>query len=91
MKLEKLESNISNKIIGIFVSYARVKQDMTIDRLAELAGLNRATIQRIEKGTFNSTLPTHIKLSRALNFNLQKMADFEDCFMQVLKENTYDQ
>lgn len=51
---------------GEVIQEERKRQELTQDRLAELAGLHSVYISALERGTKNPTLKTMLKLSEAL-------------------------
>jgi transcriptional regulator with XRE-family HTH domain len=56
------------------VAYYRAKKGYTLDKLAGVSGVNRATIHRIEVGTVRPTALTLAKLARALEVDLDTLA-----------------
>ncbi len=54
------------KHIGTFVKHTRVKQNKTQAQLADISGLNRWTISKIENGE-SITLSSFIQILRALD------------------------
>lgn len=55
----------TRKAVAVNLRQFREKQDMSQDRLAKLARVDRKTINRIENGHFSPSLDTLTRLSRA--------------------------
>ncbi|MCL2520701.1 MAG: helix-turn-helix transcriptional regulator [Spirochaetaceae bacterium] len=64
-----------DKIIRNLIE-ARLKQNITQAKLAELTGLKQSNISRLERGTANPTVSTLKKLAKA--FNKKLVIDFVD-------------
>lgn len=54
------------KDFGKIIESARLSQDMSLRKLAEITGLDHSFIRRIEKGKANPSRETVIKLAKAL-------------------------
>lgn len=52
---------------GARLKFLRTDRNLTLDDLAEKSGINRATIQRIERRGTRPNLATALKLAKALN------------------------
>lgn len=61
--------------IGNYIKHVRMQQNMTQAQLAKIAGLNRWTVSKIEKGE-SITLASLIQILRALD-NLFVLNEFE--------------
>ena len=62
-----------------FATHLRVlreKAGLSQQELADLAGISKITIQRIENAKYSVTLDTLISISEALQIPLKKLADF---------------
>ena len=69
----------NNKVlIGKFIQYKRDQLEMTQDELAKNAGVSRATLWKIEKEEdgLNMSIDTLLKLLKAMNSNLEELANF---------------
>jgi len=55
----------------------REEKNISLERLAEMAGIARSSIQRIELGTANPTLETMYKIAKTLDVNVWKLVEFE--------------
>ncbi|MBK67879.1 MAG: transcriptional regulator [Rickettsiales bacterium] len=53
------------------VKEERLKQGLSHEKLAELAGVHRSTISLLESGKTSITLKNVIKISKALRINFQ--------------------
>lgn len=53
----------------------RQAHGLTQARLAELAGVHRTTISRIERGSWQATFDTMVRLAKALGVSLDVFAD----------------
>lgn len=51
----------------------RRNKGLTQEKLAELAGLNPRTVQKIEAGKINILLTTVLRLQRSLGCNIQEL------------------
>jgi transcriptional regulator with XRE-family HTH domain len=58
-----------NNIIGKQIRKERKHQNLTIDELAELAGLHHTHMGEIERGKVNTTIFTLFNVASALNLN----------------------
>jgi transcriptional regulator with XRE-family HTH domain len=56
--------------LGEKLKLLRKKKDFTLDKLADLSGVAKATLSRIENGVTTGNLATHLKISEALDVNL---------------------
>jgi transcriptional regulator with XRE-family HTH domain len=61
------------KIVGRNIKAARGKKSVTQDQLAELAGLNRAHLYRIETGRQSMTLRTLKIVADALDVKMRDL------------------
>ena len=62
----KMSDDAIVKQLGDFIKHTRLQQNITQAKLAEIAGLNRWTISKIENGE-SITLSSLIQVLRALN------------------------
>ena len=56
--------------LGEKLKQLRKEKDLTLDKLAELSGVAKATLSRIENGVTTGNLNTHLKICEALRVNL---------------------
>jgi DNA-binding XRE family transcriptional regulator len=61
MNTQRKEQKVSSRLYAL-----RIEQEMTQDRLAQKAGIDRKTVNRIENGHFSPNLSTLIRLCSAL-------------------------
>lgn len=59
--VQNMRSELADRLLSL-----RAKHDLSQARLAELAGVDRKTINRIENGHFSPALDTLVRLSSAL-------------------------
>ena len=59
--VQNMRSKLADRLLSL-----RAKHDLSQARLAELAGVDRKTINRIENGHFSPALDTLVRLSSAL-------------------------
>ena len=59
--VQNMRTELADRLLGL-----RAKHDLSQARLAELAGVDRKTINRIENGHFSPALDTLVRLSSAL-------------------------
>ena len=55
----------------------RVAQDLTQEQLAEIVGVRRETIMRLEKAQYNPSLKLAIDISRAVKVPIEDIFIFE--------------
>jgi len=65
-KILKLKSEAQQKIVASELRKIRIKAELSQDQLAQRAGIDRKTINRIENGHFSPTLDTITRLSLVL-------------------------
>ncbi len=65
-KTLKAKSEAQQKIVAIELRKLRIKAELSQDELAQRAGIDRKTINRIENGHFSPTLDTITRLSLVL-------------------------
>lgn len=51
----------------------RKEKDLTLDRMAEMCGVAKATLSRIENGVTTGNLATHLKICEALRVNIGEL------------------
>ena len=56
--------------LGEKLKALRKQKDLTLDKLAEISGVAKATLSRIENGVTTGNLNTHLKICDALGVNL---------------------
>ncbi|MDY6916551.1 MAG: helix-turn-helix transcriptional regulator [Chloroflexota bacterium] len=56
----------------------RVRQNLTQERLAEIAGVRRETIVFLEQGKYNPSLRLAYNVARALNASIDELFVFDD-------------
>ena len=59
--------------LGEKLKSLRKTKDLTLDKLAELSGVAKATLSRIENGVTTGNLTTHLKICEALKVNLGEL------------------
>ena len=65
-KILKAKSEAQHKIVASELRNLRIKAELSPDALAQRAGIDRKTINRIENGHFSPTLDTITRLSLVL-------------------------
>lgn len=65
----------ARKAIGDRVRVRRLYRDMTQERLAELTGIDRSTIQRIEAGKSDAKVSHLLRIARALDMLPRELLD----------------
>ena len=55
----------------------RLLKDMTQEQLAELVGVRRETIMRLEKAQYNPSLKLAVDISRAVHASIEEIFVFE--------------
>lgn len=59
--------------LGEKLKLLRKEKDLTLDKLAEMSGVAKATLSRIENGVTAGNLNTHLKICEALRVNLGEL------------------
>lgn len=59
--------------LGEKLKTLRKEKDLTLDKLASLSGIAKATLSRIENGVTTGNLNTHLKICEALRVNLGEL------------------
>jgi transcriptional regulator with XRE-family HTH domain len=88
--------------LGEKLKQLRKEKDLTLDKLAELSGVAKATLSRIENGVTTGNLNTHLKICEALRVNLgelykglehaeEKVVTFDEKDMQGAEVFNYDE
>ena len=72
MGLRKLKNNIGRKIKNL-----RIDNDISQEKLAELAGIGSATVSLIERGVQSPTVETVGAIAKALDIELYKLFIFD--------------
>lgn len=57
--------------IGQAIANERIKQGITIRKMAELANTTTRAVQAVEKGWYNVGIETYLKLAETLNLSLK--------------------
>ena len=87
--------SIDYKSIGKRIKTARIRLDMTQERLAEQVNLSPSHLSNIETGTTKVSLPTIVKLANALDVSVdalladsvvQSKAVFEQDIQSILSD-----
>ena len=76
-----------NKKLGEKIKLTREKNDMTVDQLAERAGVDVAMVNSIENGELVPYLSPLVKLSRALGVRLGTFLDDQEHIGPVVTKN----
>lgn len=88
--------------LGEKLKLLRKEKDLTLDKLAELSGVAKATLSRIENGVTSGNLNTHLKICEALQVNLgelykglesvdEKIVAFDDKSIKNAEVFNYDE
>lgn len=72
-----LGDNMILNTFGDRIKYLREKQTISQSKLAQITGIVREQISRIENGQINPTLETIFKLSEALNISMSELFNFD--------------
>ena len=57
--------------IGQAIANERIRQGITIRRMAEIAGLTPRAVQAVEKGWYNVGIETYLKLAQSLKLSIK--------------------
>lgn len=66
-----------NKKIGLRVKIERIKRNLSQEKLAEIADIDRGTLSKIERGVISPTIATLYKLSIAFKIKLSELVDID--------------
>jgi transcriptional regulator with XRE-family HTH domain len=71
----QMPENISNiaLLIGKKIRSERIRQGLSQEKLAEIAGLHRTYIGMVERGEKNITLLNYVRISTAINLSLHEL------------------
>jgi transcriptional regulator with XRE-family HTH domain len=69
---------VSSGLLGERVRELRRRRGLTLERLAELSGVSRAMISKLERGEKNPTLVVAAKLAEGLGVTLSRLAGMEE-------------
>jgi DNA adenine methylase len=72
-----LGDNMILNTFGDRIKHLREKQTISQSKLAQITGIVREQISRIENGQINPTLETVFKLSEALNISMSELFNFD--------------
>ena len=74
-KRNEYEAELQTEVIAYHLKQLRIKQQLTQQQLADLVGIDKTQISKIEKGTRNLTIETITRIANALgakiNFSIQ--------------------
>lgn len=59
------------------LKYVRQERDMKQDELADLVGVRRETIIRLEKGLYNPSLKLAMDLARCFDMTVEELFSFD--------------
>jgi transcriptional regulator with XRE-family HTH domain len=63
----------AQKAVGDCIRVARIRENLTQERLAERAGIDRSTIQRLEGGTTDAKISHLLRIARVLRIPLKSL------------------
>ena len=66
-----------NKKICLKIKTERIKRNLSQEQLAELANLNRNTIEKIEREAVSPTIETVEKIAEAFNMTFLELVNIE--------------
>lgn len=65
------------KKIGMKIKIERIKRNLTQEKLAELADIDRGTISKVERGIMSPTIATLEKIAIAFDMKLPDLVNIE--------------
>ncbi|WP_030757579.1 helix-turn-helix domain-containing protein [Streptomyces sp. NRRL F-5135] len=65
----------ARRAIGRRVQDQRMRKDFTQEKLAERAGIDRSTVQRLEAGTSDAKISHLLRVARALDIHVTDFLD----------------
>ena len=66
-------SNQSRELLSEWIRATRTKQNLSQEGLAEIAGVDRKTINRIENGHFSPSIETLVRISLSLDSKIPSL------------------
>lgn len=63
--------NVWNLVVGFKIKQKRIKKRISQEQLAELSGIDQATLSKIEKGQMNISIKTIARITNALNAKIK--------------------
>lgn len=70
----EFKSELSKKI-GIKIKFERMKRELSQEKLAELADLDRGTISKVERAVISPTIVTIERIAYALGMTFLELVD----------------
>ena len=67
----KRVDTMTKEELGAAIANERIKQGITIRKMAELANTSPRAIQAVEKGWYNVGIETYLKLAETLNISIK--------------------
>lgn len=75
--MKSIKDNIFLKKFGIKVKLERIKQNLSQEKLAEFADVNKNSIGSIERGETSPTLDTVNAIAKAFGISICELVDVE--------------
>ncbi|CAB4145254.1 COG1476 Predicted transcriptional regulators [uncultured Caudovirales phage] len=66
-------TNQSRELLSEWIRTTRTKQNLSQEGLAEIAGVDRKTINRIENGHFSPSIETLVRISLSLDSKIPSL------------------
>jgi transcriptional regulator with XRE-family HTH domain len=66
-------TNQSRELLSEWIRETRTKQNLSQEGLAEIAGVDRKTINRIENGHFSPSIETLVRISLSLDSKIPSL------------------
>ena len=66
-------TNQSRELLSDWIRETRTKQNLSQEGLAEIAGVDRKTINRIENGHFSPSIETLVRISLSLDSKIPSL------------------
>lgn len=63
----------ARRAVGDRIRDTRIWRNLTQEKLAELTGIDRSTIQRIERGTSDAKVSHLLRIARALDIHVAEL------------------
>lgn len=73
IKARKRCFEVKNTKMKILLWNIREEKGLTLDKLADMSGVSRSTLQRIENSEVSPTMNTMEKLAKALNIRISDL------------------
>ena len=79
--------NFSERI-GNRIRFIRIKNKISQEELADICGINKGTLCKLENGERDPSIPTVYKLARGLNVHVSDILDLHTEYFEIWTDET---